>query len=74
MSSITNLTIAATLNAKINEIKNKRLQITNLVTTSAPTAVENKITVDHDHGKYIYIYINIYIYIYIYMIYYYSRS
>ena len=42
--SITNLfRTTATLNAKINKIKNKITNITYLVTTTALTTVENKI-------------------------------
>ena len=43
----------------LNEVKNKILNITNLATITALTAVENKtpnvnkITTDHDHDKYI---------------------
>ena len=40
----------SSLNAKINEVKNKVPSITNLTTTTALTAVENKI---FDHSKYI---------------------
>ena len=42
ISSITNLATATAFNAKINEVKNKIPNITNLVTI-ALTAVENKI-------------------------------
>ena len=38
-----------TLNVKINEIKNKIYNITNLATTTALTDIENKI---RDHSKY----------------------
>ena len=41
--NITNLAATAALNVKINEVKNKIPSITISVTTSAPTAVENKI-------------------------------
>ena len=48
---ITNLVATAVLNAKINEVKNKIPNITNLATAvTALTAVENKIP---DHNKYI---------------------
>ena len=40
---ITNLTATANLNAKINEIKSKRLRITSFATTTALIAVENEI-------------------------------
>ena len=40
---ITNLTATADLNAKINEIKSKRLRITSFATTTALIAAENKI-------------------------------
>ena len=41
---MTNLaTITTALNAKINEVKNKIPNITNLATTTALTGVENKI-------------------------------
>ena len=40
----------ASLNAKINEVKNEIPSITNLATTTALTAIENKIP---DHSKYI---------------------
>ena len=43
MPSITNLASTVALNAKINEVKNKILNITNLATTAALTTVENKI-------------------------------
>ena len=46
--SITNLAIAAALNAKINGLKNKIPNITNLASATALTAVKNKIT---DHSK-----------------------
>ena len=38
---ITNVATTTTLNAKINEVKNKIPNITNLVNTTALTAVEN---------------------------------
>ena len=41
--SITNLATNASLNAKINEVKNKIPNMTNLATTTSLTAVENKI-------------------------------
>ena len=47
---ITNLAINTTLNARINEVKNKIPNITNLATTTALTAVENEIP---DYSKYI---------------------
>ena len=50
MSSITNLATAAALNAKINEVKSKILNIANLATTNALAAVENK---KPDHSNYI---------------------
>ena len=50
MPSITNLATAAALNAKINEIKNKILNIANLAATNALAAVENK---KPDHSNYI---------------------
>ena len=40
---ITNSAITIVLNAKINKVKNKILNITNLATTVAVTAVEDKI-------------------------------
>ena len=40
---MTNLPTTTALNAKINEVKNKIPNITNLATTTAPTAVENEI-------------------------------
>ena len=40
---ITNLATNTNLNAKINEVKSKRPNITNLTTATALTAVENKI-------------------------------
>ena len=43
MSDITNLTTNTTINAKMNEFKSKIPSITNLATTTAFTAVENKI-------------------------------
>ena len=43
MTDITSLPTNSTLNAKINEVKNKISNITNLATTTALTAVENKI-------------------------------
>ena len=45
---ITNVATTASLNAKINEVKNKIPNITNLTTTTALTAFENIIL---DHGK-----------------------
>ena len=50
MSSITNLATTAALNSKINEIKNKIPNNTNLATATVLSAVENKIP---DHNKYI---------------------
>ena len=50
MSSITNLATTAALNSKINEVKNKIPNNTNLATATVPSAVENKIP---DHNKYI---------------------
>ena len=50
MPSITNLAITGAFNAKITEVKNKIPHITNLATTTALTAIENKIP---DHSKYI---------------------
>ena len=44
MPSITNLASTVALNAKINEVKNKILNITNLASTNALPAVENKIS------------------------------
>ena len=41
--SIADLAAAASLNAKINEVKSKIPNITNLGTTTALTAVENKV-------------------------------
>ena len=41
---ITNLAANASLNTKINEVKGEISNITNLATTSALTAVENKIS------------------------------
>ena len=50
-TDITNLATNTTLNAKINEVKNKISNITNLATTTtAITGVKNKIS---DHSKYI---------------------
>ena len=43
MPSITNLAATTTLNAKINEVKNKIPNITSLATTTDLTAVQNKI-------------------------------
>ena len=43
MPSITDLATTTALNAKINEAKNKILNITNLAATAALTAVENEI-------------------------------
>ena len=43
MPSITNLNTTAAFNAKINEIKGKITNITNLVSTTALTDVESKI-------------------------------
>ena len=43
-------TTTTALNTKINEVKNKISNISNLATTTAPTAVRNKIP---DHRKYI---------------------
>ena len=43
MPSITNLVTNVSLNAKINEVKNKTPSITNLATTTALTAIENQI-------------------------------
>ena len=48
--SITNLATTAALNAKINEVKNKIPNITNLATAFALATVENKLP---DHSKYI---------------------
>ena len=45
---VTNLAPNITLNAKLSQVK-KILNITNLATSTALTAVENKIP---DHGKY----------------------
>ena len=42
--------MGAALNAKINEVKHKIPNITNLTTNTALTALENKII---DHSKYI---------------------
>ena len=50
MPDITNLATNTTLNAKINDVKNEILSITNLAITTALTTVENKIP---DHSKYI---------------------
>ena len=47
---ITNVATTTTLNAKINEVKNKIPNITNIANNSALTAVENKIP---DYIKYI---------------------
>ena len=41
--SITNLATAAAVNVEINQVKNKITNITNLATTTALIAVENKI-------------------------------
>ena len=49
MPDITNIATNTTLNAKINEVQNKILNITNL----AISQIENEITIDHDHDKYI---------------------
>ena len=46
----TNLATTAAINAKINEVKNKIPNITNLASNTDLTAVENKIP---DHSKYI---------------------
>ena len=46
---LTNLATITALNAKINEIKNKISNITNLATNTALTSVETKIP---DHSKY----------------------
>ena len=43
MLHITKLSANTTLNAKINEVKKEIPSITNLATTTALTAVENKI-------------------------------
>ena len=43
MPSIKNLAATTTLNAKINEVKNKIPNITSLATTTDLTAVQNKI-------------------------------
>ena len=43
-------TTTTALNTKINEVKNKISNISNLATATAPTAVRNKIP---DHRKYI---------------------
>ena len=50
MPSITDLVTNVSVNAKINEVKNKIPSVTNLATTPALTAVENKIL---DHSKHI---------------------
>ena len=42
MPGITNLATNNTLNSKINDVQNKIPNITNLATTTALTAVENK--------------------------------
>ena len=42
MPGITNLATNNTLNSKINDVQNKIRNITNLATTTALTAVENK--------------------------------
>ena len=42
MPDITNLAAKTTLNAKINEVKGEISNITNLASTTALTAVENK--------------------------------
>ena len=47
---ITNLANNTTLNAKMNEIKNKIPDVNNLAANTLLTAVENKIS---DHSKYI---------------------
>ena len=47
---MTNLGTNASLNAKINEVKGELPNITNLATTTALTAVKNKI---FGHSKYI---------------------
>ena len=47
MLDITNVATNTTLNAKINEVQNKILNITNL----AISQIENEITIDHDHDK-----------------------
>ena len=41
---MTNLATTTTLNAKVNEVKNKISNISNLATITALTAVENKLT------------------------------
>ena len=45
-----NLATNTTLNAKINEVKNKIPNITNLATTAVRIAVENKTP---DHSKHV---------------------
>ena len=50
MSNITNLATTTALNAKINEVKNKIPNNSNLATNTALTAVENKMP---GHSKYI---------------------
>ena len=43
MPSITDLTTTVAVNAKINEVKSKIPNTTNLATTTVPTAVENEL-------------------------------
>ena len=43
MLNNTNLVTTSTLNARINQVKNKVPNITNLATTTSLTAVENEI-------------------------------
>ena len=50
LPSFTNLVTNASLNAKINEVKSEIPSITDLATTTALTAVENKLL---DRSKYI---------------------
>ena len=50
-TDITNLATKTTLNAKINEVKGEIANITNIATTAALTAVENKILSVNDLVK-----------------------
>ena len=50
MPDITNLATTASLNVKIDEVKNNIPYITNLATTTGLTVIENKVP---DHSKYV---------------------
>ena len=50
MPDIANLATTASLNVKIDEVKNNIPNITNLATTTGLTVIENKIP---DHSKYV---------------------